>query len=132
MTRTKNPTKVQTVDDFMASLDHPHKIAIQEIRKFILSIDRAINEEVKWNAPSFYIKDNFATLRIHPSPILQLVLHNGTKKKTNPKQFEAPDPDGILKWAAKDRCVITFTSLEDVRSKTKTLKPIIKAWIKQL
>lgn len=122
----------QTVDAYMQGLVHPHKAAIQGLREFILSIDARIKEEVKWNAPSFYINDNFATLRLHPVPIFQLVLHNGSKKVASPKQFVIPDPQGIVKWAAKDRCVVSFSSLADSRSKMIALKPIIVSWIPQL
>ena len=135
MTQPKKLTSRQpqlTVDGFMETLEHPHTAAVQELRKFILSIDDRIKEQVKWNAPSFYLEDNFATLRVHPVPILQLVLHNGSKKKANPKQFEIPDPHGIVRWAAKDRCVVTFSSLADARSKMDALRPIIVSWMPQL
>jgi hypothetical protein len=124
--------KAQTVDGFLEDLEHPHKAAVQELRGFILSIDSRIKEEVKWNAPSFYLDDNFATLRVHPVPILQLVLYNGSKKKVDPRQFKVPDPQGILKWAAKDRCLVTFASLDDARSKMDALKSIVVSWIPQL
>jgi len=135
MTNATKPTSrksVPTVDGFMEALVHPHKTAVQELRECILSIDGRIHEQVKWNAPSFYLEDNFATLRVHPVPIVQLVLHNGSKKKANPKQFKVPDPQGILKWAAKDRCTVTFSSLEDARSKMDTLRPIVVSWIHNL
>jgi hypothetical protein len=121
-----------TVDDYMASLEHPHREAIQELREFILAVDSRIKEQVKWNAPSFYLEDDFATLRIHPAPILQLVLYSGPKKKPNAKPFVIPDPHNLVEWAAMDRCVITFESLTDVRSKKAALKPIIAKWISQL
>lgn len=135
MTPPKDSAKSRaalTVDGFMEALEHPHKATIQELREFILSIDDRIKEEVKWNGPSFYLEDNFATLRVHPGPIVQLVLHNGSKKKINPKQFEVPDPGGILKWAAKDRCIVTFASLKDARTKMDALRSIIVSWIPQL
>ena len=135
MAKTKNPNSRKPAADvgsFIEALEHPHKTAIRELREFILAIDPRICEKVKWNAPSFYLEDNFATLRVHPAPILQLVLHHGSKKHPIPKQFEVPDPDGILKWAAKDRCVTTFASLEDARAKMAALRPIIVGWIRQL
>ena len=135
MTSPKKSSNLQTtltVDGYMETLVHPHKDAVQELREFILSIDNRIREHVKWNAPSFYMADNFATFRIHPIPILQLVLHHGSKKKANPKQFEIPDPRRIVRWAAKDRCVVTFSSLEDAWSKMDVLRPIIVSWIIQL
>jgi hypothetical protein len=135
MAHSKSPVSRKAganVGNFVEALEHPHKTAIQELREFVRSIDPSINEEVKWNAPSFYLEDNFATLRVHPAPILQLVLHHGSKKNASPKQFVVPDPDGIVKWAAKDRCVITFVSLADARSKMDSLRPIIASWIQQL
>lgn len=93
-----------TVDGFIETLEHPHKTAIQELREFILSIDGRIKEQVKWNAPSFYLEDNFATLRVHPAPIVQLVLHNGSKKKpiqSNLKFLTRMEScDGLRKTAA--------------------------------
>ena len=135
MTQPRKPASrkmAQTVDDYLEDLAHPHKAAVQELREFILSIDPRIKEEVKWNAPSFYLADNFATLRLHPAPILQLILHNGSKKMAHPKSFKVSDPTGILKWAAKDRCVVTFASLDDARSKMVALRPMMVRWISQL
>jgi hypothetical protein len=116
----------------MSALVHPHKAAIQELRELVLAVDARIREEVKWNAPSFYLADNFATLRIHPSPILQLVLHAGSKKQVPPKEFHVPDPHGLLRWPAKDRCVITFASSADVGLRAAAIKRIIRSWITQL
>ena len=130
--RSANRKSMLTVESFMEALEHPHKTAIQELRAFVRSIDSRINEEVKWNAPSFYLEDNFATLRVHPAPILQLVLHHGSKKHATPKLFQVVDPEGIVRRAAMDRCVITFASLADARSKMTPLRTIIVSWIQQL
>jgi hypothetical protein len=121
-----------TVDAYMATLEHPHKDAIQQLRELVLSIDPRISEQVKWNAPSFCLEDNFATLRIHPAPILQLVLHDGSKKAARPKQFEVPDPEALLRWPATDRCVVTFASPNDVGLHSAALSRIIRTWIRQL
>ena len=124
--------KAMTVDAYMEHLVHPHKAAIQDLRAFVRSVDPRIKEQVKWNAPSFYLADNFATMRIHPAPILQLVLHAGSKKQAHPKAFKVPDPQGVLKWPAKDRCVVTFASPTDIGRLKAALKPILLAWIQQL
>lgn len=126
------PARATTVDAYMEQLAHPHKAAIQELRAFLLSLDPRIQEEVKWNAPSFYLTDNFATLRIHPAPILQLVLHAGSKKQTRPKSFQVEDPHGLLTWPAQDRCVVTFARPSDVGANLAYLKPIVLDWIRQL
>lgn len=126
-----NP-RAMTVDTYMEQLVHPHKAAIQELRAFLLSLDPRIKEQVKWNAPSFYLTDNFATLRIHPAPVLQLVLHAGSKKHAQPKSFRVADPHGLLTWPAKDRCVVTFAEPNDVGANMAFLRPIVLAWIRQL
>jgi hypothetical protein len=126
------PSSATTVDAYMNALEHPHKASIQELRELVLSVDPRIKEQVKWNAPSFYLEDNFATLRIHPAPILQLVLHAGSKKQAHPKQFKVPDPQGLLKWPAKDRCVLTFSSPNEVSQHKAELRRMLVGWIQQL
>jgi hypothetical protein len=121
-----------TVDAYMEELVHPQKAAIQALRGLVLSVGPRIMERVKWRAPSFYLADDFATLRIHPAPILQLVLHAGSKKRTRQKPFTVPDPLGLLKWPAADRCVLTFASPGDVGRLEAPLKAILLAWIQQL
>jgi hypothetical protein len=45
--------------------------------------------------------------------------------------MEIPDPEGFLKWASADRCIVTFASAADAKAKGASLKGILKAWIKQ-
>ena len=123
--------EVSSVDEYLTALEHPHKKEIQALRKVILGLDTRILEEVKWNAPSFRLMDHFATFRLHPVPMFQLVLHTGAKKGS-PKQFRLDDPSGLVKWAAKDRCTISFESNADALAKRDTVTGIIKDWIAQL
>jgi hypothetical protein len=120
------------VEAYLASLEHPHKRGVQILRRAILGVDARIREEVKWNAPSFCLEDHFATFRLHPGSIFQLVLHTGAKVKKRPKQMSLDDPRGLLKWAAKDRCVIAFQSDADARSKRPEVERMIREWIGQL
>lgn len=50
-TKSSEPDKV---DAYMAKLDYPLKNVVQAVRELILSTDREIGEEVKWNAPTFF------------------------------------------------------------------------------
>lgn len=124
--------KNQTVDEYMLGLEHPHKDGIEALRRAILSADARIGEAVKWNAPSFRLDDHFATFRLHPAPIFQLILHTGAKAKNAPQSFEIEDPDGLLKWAAKDRCVISFVSTADALAKRDAVVRVVREWIAQL
>jgi hypothetical protein len=122
----------ESVAAYLAALQHPHKKGVQALRKAILGVDARIREEVKWNAPSFYLEDHFATFRLHPGSIFQLVLHTGARVKENPKQFDLDDPQGLLKWAAKDRCIMTFKSGADAMTKRAEVTRMVKDWIAQL
>lgn len=128
----KGPRTTNTVDAYMAALKHPHKEAVEELRALILSVDKRVKEDVKWNAPSFLIAEHFATMRLHPAPNLQVILHAGAKPRSSPRQFVIDDAAGLLKWAAPDRCVAAFSSVDDVRGKAKPFKAIVRAWIAQL
>jgi hypothetical protein len=131
-TRPAARTGKESVDTYLAALEHPHKEGVQLLREAILGIDARIQEEVKWNAPSFCLDDHFATFRLHQGSTFQLILHTGAKAKANPKQFRLQDPKGLLKWAAKDRCIIAFVSDADARAKGSEVVRMAAEWIAQL
>lgn len=120
------------VDEYMASLEHPYKRGVQALREAILGVDSRIQEEVKWNAPSFRAEDHFATFRLHPAPIFQLILHTGAKSKASPRQFCVSDKSGLVTWAAKNRCFLVFQSDEDALARRDTVIGIVREWIAQL
>ena len=128
---SKKPESI-SVDAYLAALQHPHKKGVEALRKAILGIDTRIQEEVKWNAPSFYLDDHFATFRLHPGTTFQLILHRGAKAKDNTKQFRLDDSLGLLKWAAKDRCIISFSSDSDAKEKRAEIIRLVKEWLAQL
>ncbi len=119
-------------DAFMAALEHPKKAEIEALRKLIRAADKRIQEGVKWNAPSFFIEDHFATLKLFPPDKVQVVLHTGAKAKSNSATMKVDDPAKLLKWAAKDRCVATFANLKDIEAGKAAFTAILKQWIAQL
>lgn len=125
-------SKGQSVQAYLAELQHPCTAGVEELREAILAIDPRIGEAIKWNAPSFYLADHFATFRLNPVPIFQLVMHAGAKPQKPPTQFHLTDPQGLAKWAAPDRCVISFASVEDAREKRTAVVEMVTEWIAQL
>jgi len=119
------------VDEFMAGLEHPLKPQIEALRAVILGADPRINESIKWNAPSFFIEEHFATFRLRPAEILQIVFHTGAKSRENVTEFEIDDPSGLLTWVAKDRAVATVSDGVDIESKKAAIRAIVKQWIEQ-
>jgi hypothetical protein len=121
-----------SVEMFLDTLEHPHAAALLRLRELILGLDPRITEAVKWNAPSFKIDGHFATFKLHPPKDIQLVLHTGAKVKIPPKEFQIDDPAALLKWPAKDRCVLTLQSAEALEEHESAVAGIVRQWIAQL
>lgn len=117
-----------TVEQFMATLDHPRKAEIDALRRIILAADPAITEQVKWNAPSFcYAGDDRVTFRLHPPQKVQLIFHRGAKAKDS-AGFRFEDPTGLLRWAAPDRAVL---AIADVADRHEALTDLVVRWMRE-
>ena len=118
----------EAVDAFMATLEHPHKAAIEALRTIIAGADPAIAEGVKWNAPSFRTTEYFATTHLRGKDGIGIILHLGAKVRETPS-FQVEDPQGLLKWLAKDRALVNFAGVQDVRAHEAALQEIVRQWI---
>lgn len=88
-----------------------------------------LKAEVKWNAPSFSSSGlNVITLRLFPDPILQIVLHVGSKKLGDAPDLRFDVGGFEHRWAEKTRCVITLPKDFD---KVSLLEPIA-TWLQIL
>lgn len=127
------PAKVPASKDeagvFMATLDHPLKADIEAMRMLILAASPAISEGVKWNSLSFRKTDWFAIIHLRSRDSVQLVFHTGAKARDNP-DFKIPDPNRLIKWLAKDRCLVALGAGKTVKANTKAFEAIVKAWLK--
>jgi hypothetical protein len=123
--------KAGDVGEFMRELDHPLKEDIETVRRIILNVDPGISEAVKWNAPSFRTTDFFATVNLRSRECVQLIFHTGAKvKATAATGISIADPAGLLKWLAKDRCLITLGAGKDIQSKQAAFEAIVREWIR--
>lgn len=120
------------VGAFMRSLEHPLKAEVEALRQIILNANEQIREEIKWNAPSFAIQEHFATFNLHSKETVQIIFHRGAKVKDNSRTIEIDDPQGLLRWLAKDRCVARFSVMSEVREKGPALAEIVTQWIRQI
>jgi hypothetical protein len=119
------------VDEFMSTLAHPHKDAIDAIRQIVRDVDPAIAEGMAWNAPSFRTHEYFATTHLRSKDGVGVIFHLGAKVRENPA-VSIDDPDGLLKWLAKDRAMLMFAGVGDVRARRRALEHIVRQWIKHL
>jgi len=116
------------VDAFLSGLEHPCKPEIETLRQIILGADSAIKEGIKWKAPSFHTGEYFATLHLRLRSGVGLILHLGAKVQDQPR-VPVEDPEGLLKWLARDRAMLTFTGLDELRSSRATVEHIVRQWI---
>lgn len=122
-----------SVEAFMAGLEHPLKPAIEALRALVLGVDPSVSEGIKWNGPSFRTSEWFATLNLRGrggEERVWLVLHLGAKKRAPGAAEPAiDDPGELLEWLAPDRALVTFDDAADVRRKQKALRAVLSQWI---
>lgn len=135
-TATAAPKKQKPAPDvssFMDQLVHPLKPQLEEVRALILGVDKSISEEVKWNAPSFRTHEFFATMHLRSHDQVQLVFHLGARAKDNASKAMQgiPDPSGLIRWLAADRCLVSIPG-DAVRRHRNELKVIVREWIARM
>lgn len=118
----------EAVDQFMAKLEHPHKAAIELLRRIICGADPSIAEGVKWNAPSFRTTEYFASTHLRATAGIGIVLHLGAKARGTPA-FQVEDRRGLIKWLAKDRALMNFAGEDDVKANGPAIQQIVRQWI---
>ena len=124
---------VSAVDEFMSRLVHPLKRTVEAIRSTILGADSHITEGIKWNSPSFYCNGWFATANVRAKDSIIVVLHMGAKVKDNSTTgLSIEDSTGLLEWAASDRALARFCSVEDFNAKKAAFKAVVGQWAKQM
>jgi len=106
---------------------------IEELRKIILSTDKEISEQVKWNSPAFYYtgdmkpfdpkeyKRDIVVFNLRKPEYVLLVFPTGARIKDDSGLLEGKYPDG--------RKTIKFASVEEVKKRKKDLQAVIKYWL---
>lgn len=118
---------------FIAALEHPHVDAVAALRAVILAADPRIGEGIKWNAPSFRLADDFATMHLRAKQGIGLILHFGAKKNAiSATGVHIDDPAGQLEWLARDRAMVGFRDAADVQARKPAFTALIHAWIDHL
>jgi hypothetical protein len=122
-------TGTREVDQFLATLEHPLKAEIARVRAIILGANSEITERIKWKAPSFcYRGDDRVTMKLHPPTSLQLIFHRGAKVKDS-TDFAFADNTGLLKWAAKDRAILTLRDMAEIKANEAALTDLVTRWM---
>lgn len=123
----------ESVETFLASLEHPRKQEILALRQIILGADPSIAEGIKWNVPSFLTSEYFATMHLRAKDGVQIIMHLGAKTRdTATTGIAIADPESLLEWLAKDRAAVKFRDMKDIDAKRSAFASLIREWIKHV
>ena len=126
----------EKVDAYMAKLKHPRADVVAALRKIILSTDREIGQEIKWNAPAFFYSGE-----MKPSDPKEykrfIVVFNLAKKDCVRLVFlkgaRVNDESGLLEGDYEDgRRLALFHNMDEVKSKKPALQAVIRKWLETL
>jgi hypothetical protein len=133
---TRKASEPEKVDAYMAKLQHPLAKVVEDLRQIILSTDKEIGEEIKWNAPTFFYAGKMkptnpkeyrryiVVFNLFRKDCVRLVFPSGAKVK---------DASGLLEGDYADgRRLAMFQGSQDVKSKAKSLRAVITKWLRLL
>jgi hypothetical protein len=129
---TTKASEPEKVDAYRGRLKHPLAKVVEDLRQIILSTDKEIGEEIKWNAPIFFYSGSLEptnpkeyrryilVFNLFKQDCIRLVFPSGAKVK---------DASGLLQGDYADgRRLAVFYDWKDVKSKEKSLRSVITKW----
>ena len=105
---------------------------VELMRKIILSTDKEIGEQIKWNNPSFYYTGEMKPFnpKEYKRYIIVMNLYKGRIMLVFPSGAKVNDTTAFLEGDYKDgRRTVVFKDIDDVRAKEKSLQAVIKKWL---
>ncbi|MES1177693.1 MAG: DUF1801 domain-containing protein [Myxococcales bacterium] len=110
------------VDAYMRDVDHPFKAEMEAVRAIILGASSKIAERIKWNAPSFYYKEDLGAFHPRATEYAHLIL-------LFPGGAGIPAKSALLEGKQKDRREAKFFSLSDIEAKRPALEKLVRDWV---
>jgi hypothetical protein len=110
------------VEAYLRDVEHPFKAEMEAVRAIILGVSDKISERIKWNAPSFYYKEDLGAFNPRATEYAHLIL-------LFPGGGGMDDNSGLLEGNHKDRREAKFHSLNDVKAKKPVLEKLVKNWL---
>lgn len=133
MAKTKIPDSEQ-VTQLIEKMDAESGAVIQFLREIILSADKEVAEQVKWNSPAFYYTGEMKPFdpKEYKRDIVVINLHRGKQiLLVFPTGATIKDTTGILEGTYTDgRRMVNIKDMADAKSKGKSVKKVVKDWLK--
>ncbi len=120
---TAKPTDDDQVNTWLSKLTPAVKTDMEAVRKIIKSADKKLGERIKWNAPSYYYKEDIVTFGPHKTHKLLLVFHHPAVVKVK---------SNLLEGNYKDRRLVHFKDKTHAEKNKKELVRIIKEIIQSI
>lgn len=115
-------SRTDKVDEFLRGLSHPLKAEVEAVRSIIKGVNKDVNEEVKWNAPSFNYKGEYlVTFNLRDTKRIHLVFHNPQIPKVKSE---------LLEGEYVDRRMMYLANMRDIKKKKPMLEKILRDLIK--
>jgi uncharacterized protein YdhG (YjbR/CyaY superfamily) len=115
-------SRTDKVDEFLENLSHPLKAEIEALRSIIKGVNKDINEEIKWKAPSFnYMGEYLVTFNLRDEKRIHFVFHNPQISKVKSK---------LLEGNYADRRMVYFFDMKHIMAKRSALEKALKDLIK--
>lgn len=130
MAKIKDNTALVTA--YIQNLEPSFGEIVETIRQIILSTDKEIGEEIKWNAPTFYYTGEMKPFdpKEYKRYIIVTNFHKGRILLVFPSGAKVNDTTGFLEGDYKDgRRLVYFKDLADVKAKEEALRNVIKTWL---
>jgi len=112
------PTEAEQVEEWIDKLDASYKSSINAVRKIIKAAGPSLTERIKWNAPSYYYKEDIVTFGPAKAKdkIILVFHHPGIVKIKS----------DLLQGNYKDRRLVCLNSMKEIKDAQKELERIIK------
>ena len=94
-----------------------------DVRKIVKESDPKLNERIKWNAPSYYYKEDIVTFGPYKTHKLLLVFHHPAVVSIK---------SSLLQGDYKDRRLVYFKDASEAKKNKKKLARIINEIVKQI
>ncbi|MBC7777038.1 MAG: DUF1801 domain-containing protein [Phycisphaerae bacterium] len=122
---SKKLTDEELVQAYMDKLEHPLKAVIEALRTIIKNANSNISERIKWNAPSYYYREDIVTFGPPARKLdeVLLVFHHPSVVKID---------SGILQGNYKDRRLAVFKSMVEVEASREELIRILDGIILEI
>lgn len=116
-------TDEEKVTEWLSKLDATQRKATDAVRKIIKAAGPQLSERIKWNAPSFYYKEDVVTFGPYKNNKILLVFHH-------PLIVKIKSP--LLEGNYKDRRLLYLQDAKAITAAKKELERIVKEHIQLL